>query len=74
MILKTYELGNRREGQGYHLWVVTLALEPVTQRNHLLEGRADGPRPLNIEMVGYGLFSTMLVSQLEAAMSARPSK
>jgi hypothetical protein len=25
-------------------------------------------------MVGYGLFSTMLVSQQKAAMSARPSK
>ena len=25
-------------------------------------------------MVGYGLFSTMLVSQLEATMSAKPSK
>ena len=31
--------------------VVTLALEPVTQRNHLLEGRADGPRPLKFEFM-----------------------
>ena len=45
------ELGNRLKGQGYHLWVVTLALEPVTQRNHLLEGRADGPRPLKFEFM-----------------------
>ena len=27
------ELGNRLEGQGYHL-----ALEPVTRRNHLFRG------------------------------------
>ena len=45
------ELGNRQEGQGYHLWVVTLALEPVTQRNHLLEGGVDGPRPLKFEFM-----------------------
>ena len=31
--------------------VVTLALEPVTQRNHLLEGRVDGPRPLKFEFM-----------------------
>ena len=41
------ELGNRLECQGYHL-----ALEPVTQRNHLLEGRAaDGPRALKFEFM-----------------------
>ena len=45
------ELGNHLEGQGYHLWVVTLALEPVTRRNHLLEGQADGPRPLKFEFM-----------------------
>jgi hypothetical protein len=34
-----YELGNRREGQGYHLWpVITLALKPVTGRNPLFRG------------------------------------
>ena len=31
--------------------VVNLALEPVTERNHLLEGRADGSRPLKFKFV-----------------------
>ena len=49
---KGYELGNRRSPREHRQpQVVTLALEPVTQRNHLLEGRADDPRPLKFEFM-----------------------